>query len=116
MSLVFDAFEDVVLMEKTRSPDGQGGFITVWSEGATFQAAIPPPTSTVETLIAEQQGATSFYTITTRKAIVLEYHDVVKRVRDGKVFRVTSDGDDDSTPAASTFQLRKVRAEEWKLT
>lgn len=113
MSLLYDAFEDVILMEKTREPDGQGGFITVWREGERFQAAIPPPDSNTETLIAEKQGATSFYTITTKRAVVLEYHDVIKRVRDGKVFRVTSDGDDTVTPDRATFQVRQVRAEEW---
>ena len=113
--MLYDAFEPVVMMEKTRQPDGQGGFVTVWSEGGQFEAAIPPPDSSVQTLIAEKQGVTSFYTITTKKSVVLEYHDVVKRVRDGKIFRVTSDGDDTVTPPISTFQIRQVRAEEWQL-
>ena len=113
MSLLYDAFEDCILMNKTRQSDGQGGFTTVWSEGAHFQAAIPKPDSNVQTLIAQKAGATSFYTITTKRSVVLEYHDVVKRVRDNKTFRVTSDGDDTVTPDAATFQIRQVRAEEW---
>ena len=61
------------------------------------------------------QGLTSLYTITTKKAVTLQYHDIVKRVSDGKVFRVTSDGDDQKTPASATLDMRNVTAEEFDL-
>ena len=48
-------------------------------------------------------------------AINLQYHDVVKRDRDGKIFRVTSDGDDNYTPASSSLDIRQVEAEEWTI-
>ncbi len=46
----------------------------------------------------------------------LEYHEVFKRLRDGKFFRVTSDGDDKHTPASASLNMRQVTAEEWELT
>ena len=46
---------------------------------------------------------------------MLEYHDVLRRVRDGKVFRVTSDGDDKYTPESATLNMRQVTAEEYIL-
>ena len=49
------------------------------------------------------------------KNLTLEYHDVLRRVRDGKIFRVTSDGDDSYTPASATLDMRQVTCEEWKL-
>ena len=55
------------------------------------------------------------YTITTGKAVNLQYHDVFRRVRDGKIFRVTSDGDDKHTPASAALNMRQVTAEEWEL-
>lgn len=115
MSLLYDAFEPVVIMDKVRTPDGEGGFITTWTEGAAFKAAITYDTS-LEAQTAQKAGVTSVYTITTDKTVTLEYHDVLKRQRDNKVFRITSDGDDKFTPESASFQVRQVRAEEWTLT
>ena len=114
MSLIDEAMTTVVLMEKTRQPDGEGGFITNWNEGAEFVAAITFDTS-IEARTAMQQGVTSVYTVTTRKNVMLEYHDVFKRLSDGKIFRVTSDGDDKFTPESASLNMRQVTAEEWVL-
>ena len=48
--------------------------------------------------------------------MVLNYHDVFRRVRDGKIFRVTTDGDDKATPASAALDMRVVNAEEWEVT
>lgn len=114
MSLLAEAYEDVVLMDKRREPDGEGGFITEWFEGVIFQAAITFDAS-MESRIGEKQGVTSLYTVTTNKAAKLQYHDVIKRLSDGKVFRITSDGDDKQTPKSASFQFLQVTAEEWVL-
>ena len=114
MSLIDKAMTDVVAMEKTRVSDGEGGFIVDWVEGVVFKAAITFDTS-IESRIAQKQGVTSRYTITTAKSAKLEYHDVIKRLNDGKVFRVTSDGDDKQTPESASFQFLQVTAEEWVL-
>ena len=53
------------------------------------------------------------YTVTTPKSVVLQYHDVIKRDRDGKVLRITSDGDDKYTPASAGLNMRQVSAEEF---
>lgn len=114
MSLLNEAMTDVVLMEKHREPDGEGGYTTEWLEGVIFQAAITFDTS-MESRIAEKQGVLSRYTITTNKSARLEYHDVVKRLSDGKIFRITSDGDDKVTPDRASFRFLQVTAEEWVL-
>ena len=46
---------------------------------------------------------------------VLYYHDVIKRLSDGKIFRITSDGDDKATPKSASLNMRSVSAEEWSL-
>lgn len=112
MSLLDEAMEGVVFLEKERKPDGESGFITTWKEGELFQAAITFDTS-IQARTAEKQGVRSLYTVTTRKSIVLGYHDVFKRLSDGKIFRVTSDGDDKHTPAFASLSIRQVTAEEW---
>lgn len=112
MSLLDKAMVDVVLLDKVRTPDGEGGFKTSWSEGAAFKAAITFDTS-IQARTAEVQGVTSRYTVTTRKSAILSYHDVFKRLSDGKIFRVTSDGDDKFTPEGAGLNMRQVTAEEW---
>ena len=71
--------------------------------------------SSIQAKIAEQQGVTGLYTVTTSKALNLQYHDVFKRKSDNKIFRVTSDGDDKHTPNSSALDMRQVSAEEYTL-
>lgn len=115
MSLLNDAFEPCVLMNQSTQADGMGGYETVWTDGAEFNAAIVLNNS-LQAKIAEQQGVTALYTVTTRRALSLEYHNVFRRLRDGQYFRVTSDGADNKTPKSAGLDMRQVSAEEWILT
>ena len=114
MSLLSDAMEQCIMLDRRTQNDGMGGYITSWIEGAEFQAAVVL-NSSMEARIAEKQGVTALYTITTNKSINLQYHDVFKRKEDGKIFRVTSDGDDKHTPKSASLDMRQVSAEEWNL-
>lgn len=114
MSLLDEAMTACNMMDKQTVADGYGGFDTTWSLGAEFKAAIVLDTS-MEARIGEKQGVTALYTITTTKALNLQYHDVFKRQSDGKLFRVTSDGDDKHTPNSAGLNMRQVTAEEWIL-
>ena len=114
MSLLDEAFEDYVLLNKISGDDGYGGTDAVWSDGPTIQGAMVF-NSSLQARIAGASGVTSVYTLTTRKNITLEYHDVLRRVRDGKIFRVTSDGDDLYTPASAGLNMRQVACEEWRI-
>lgn len=114
MSLLSQAMEPCTMLDRTTSDDGYGGVKTTWSDGASFIAAANLDNS-MQARIAEQQGLKSVYTVTTPRAINLQYHDVFRRERDGKIFRVTSDGDDKLTPASTRLDMRQVSAEEWKI-
>lgn len=114
MSLLSEAMETCTMIDRTTAPDGYGGIITTWVDGATFQAAIVLDSS-MQARTAAVQGVTSLYTVTTKKNINLQYHDVFRRGSDGKVFRVTSDGDDKKTPGSAALNMRQVSAEEWSL-
>lgn len=115
MSLLTEAMEKCVMMDKTTVADGYGGYISVYNEGAEFDAAIVMDSS-MQARTAEKAGVTEIYTITTVKALNLQFHDVFKRKRDGKIFRVTSDGNDKHTPASASLNMRQVSAEKWSLT
>ena len=115
MSLLSEAMEECVMLNKNSQPDGYGGRIDTWVESDfNFNAAIVFDTS-IEARRAEAEGVHSLYTVTTEKTITLEYHEVFKRIRDGKIFRVTSDGDDKYTPSSAGLNMKQVTAEEWTL-
>lgn len=114
MSLLQEAMETCVMLDKATHSDGRGGIITEWTDGAEFQAAIVLDSS-MQSRIAEAQGVTSLYTVAMRKSVNLQYHDVFRRASDSKVFRVTSDGDDKKTPNSASLNMRVVTAEEWAL-
>lgn len=114
MSLLDEYMENCVMIDKTTVSDGRGGFDYAFVDGAEFQAAITLDNS-IQAKIAEQQGVTGVYKVTTTKSINLQYHDIFKRVSDGKIFRATSDGDDNKTPVSATLNMRQVSAEEYTL-
>ena len=114
MSLVDNFKVPCVLLERSRVPDGEGGWTTGWVDGPEFDAAIVR-NSSLAARVAEKEGVTNVYTVTTSPNAALEFHDVFRRVSDGQVFRVTSNGDDVQTPAQATFQFQQVSAEEWVL-
>ena len=115
VGLMNDFVEDCTLIEKTRVPDGEGGWTVGWADGMDFQAAITYDT-TLQARVAESEGMKATYTVTTEKTMPLDFHDVFRRKRDGQIFRVTSQGDDKKTPSSASFQVSQVAAEEWALT
>ena len=115
MSLMDDYITSCVKLVRESAADGEGGFSTVWKDGPTFKAVITLDSSS-EATKAERKSEMSTYTVTVARAIDLQYHDVFKRLSDGKVLRVTSDGIDRKTPKSAALDMRQVTAEEWELT
>lgn len=115
MTLFEEMYEPFCYMEKTRVPDGESGTITTWREGMEFRGHAAFDTS-IEARTGAAAGVSSRYTLTAPVSVPLEYHDIVKRISDGKIFRVTSDGDDVVTPSMATFSFHRVEAEEYELT
>lgn len=113
--LLEEMAEDFILLNKIKTSDNQGGYTTEWVEGATIKAVIVNDTS-MRARIGESEGVTSTFTITTTRSNALEFHDVLKRVRDNKIFRVTSDGDDKQSPKVASMDMAQVSAEAWTLT
>ena len=112
--LIKSAMVPCVMIVKTRVPDGQGGTTTGYAEGAEFMAAVKK-NDTLEAVIAEKQGVTEVYNVTTAKGVGLEFGETFKRASDGAMFRVTSNAADSETPKAASFAFERVRAERWKM-
>lgn len=115
MSLLESAYEDFTIINKTIEDDGYGGTTIVWKDGAKIKGAMVFDSST-QMLIAQQMGVTSAYTLTVNKSITLDYHTVIRRESDKKIFRLTSDSDDKHTPESAGLNMRQYTAEEWSLT
>lgn len=113
MSLLSESMTSCVFLNKNKVSDGEGGYVISWTEGAQFEAAIVFDSS-MEARAAEKAGVTSLYTVSVPKGLSVEYHDVFKRLSDGKVFRATSDGDDKKTPQSASFQISQFTAEEFE--
>ena len=114
MTLIDAYYEPCVLLEKSRVADGEGGWNTVWVDGPTFKAAVVMDT-TMEARVAEMEGMSSVYTVTVAGNVTLDFHDVFRRVADGKTFRVTSESSEKRTPSVASFDIAQVSAEPWEL-
>ena len=115
MAHLFDTFmETCVEMKMSRVPDGLGGFSPVWTEGEQFRAAVVK-NDTLAASVAEKQGVTEVYTVTTHVGVGLDYHEVFRRVRDGATFRVTTNAGDTKPPRSASFAFEQVKAERWEL-
>lgn len=105
-----DFFEDFVYMDYRSVPDGQGGLIFEHSEGAPFTAGIRAMSST-EAEIAYRSGTKTIFRVTTLLNVELEQNDVILRRRDGRMYRITGNAIDNTTPDVATLQYRHVTAE-----
>lgn len=115
MSLLDDFARPCVLMEKRRVPDGAGGYIVEWTEGAEFTNYQSLDTS-MEARRAEKEGVTSLYSALVEKSVPIEYNDVFKDTTTGETYRVTSNPEDKQAPRSSTLPLKYFTAERWALT
>lgn len=114
MSLLDNAYEDFTVINKTIIDDGYGGVTTAWVDGATIKGAIVFDSS-AQMKVAQAMGVTSAYTFTVKKDVALDYHTVIRRESDKKIFRLTSNSDDRKTPEEAALNMRQYSAEEWEL-
>ena len=54
MSLFETFYKKCIIMDKTKQPDGEGGVINTWTDGAAFDAAFPELSPAAQ--IAAQQS------------------------------------------------------------
>lgn len=115
MSLIDEMMNEFIIMEKRRVPDGEGGTITEWEDGATIKGVMVMNT-TMEAQIADAQGVKSIYTFTTSRDVTVGRDDVLKNAQNGRYFRLTSDKGEIVSPNVSTLNMAQYHAEKWELT
>ena len=92
MSLVQDAMRTWVKLVEVSQPDGYGGRTATYAAGE-FVCGF----------------GFQFFNLCFNQILL----NIIKRLDDGKVLRITSDGDDKKTPRIAGLDLLSVTAEEW---
>lgn len=114
MSLLDDFARTCVLMEKKRVPDGAGGYMVQWEEGAEFTNYQALDTS-MEARIAEKQGVTSLYSALVRADFPIEYNDYFRDKTTRLTYCVTSNPEEKTAPKSASFSLKSFTAERKEL-
>ena len=109
--VIKEYLEDCRFLNQAVVDDGVGGYKSVWTLGAHFDAVITE-NSTTETIVAGIQNKTTFYGVKTERRVPLEYHTVFMRMSDRKTFRIrTPDGL--KSPSFSPMDIKQLDAEEY---
>lgn len=114
MSLLEEAMESFIILEKTQTEDGYGAMQTTWSDGSEIQGAFQQK-SDLSTKIAQAMGSKNVYSITVSKDILLDFHTVLRRESNSKIYRITNNTDDFKTPDSAFLNMRQYTIEEWSL-
>lgn len=102
MSLYETFYSPAVVMNKTKVPDGVGGYVNSWSEGAEIKVAFTGLTPT-ERIAAQQANVAYTDTIVTPANMALDEQDIFKT--DGQFYRVVAKLP--KTPSAASFQFER---------
>lgn len=114
MSLLEQQAQDFVILTKTSAPDEQFGRETTWTAGAAFSGTLGYIKASEMTTAQQEQNA-RLYGLYVGKEINLQYHQVIRRVADNEVFRVTNPGYERCTPPSSPLNKRLIEVEKWEL-
>ena len=114
MSLLDQNLTEFELLQYVQSRDGEGGYLRGWTVKQTFMANWYVK-SDIQRYVALKAEGMGQYALLTGREITLSFHNVIRRVKDGKIFRITSDSDDRYTPQSATLNLRYQEMDEWTL-
>ena len=109
MSLLDDFGAKCVLLDRKRTPDGEGGYTTVWTDGIEFlnYSALD---NSMQARVAEAQGVKSVYTVLVKKDIPIEFGDFYRDVQTGATYCVTSRPQEKEAPKSASALLRSMKS------
>lgn len=108
MSLLDDFTRKCVLLEKTRTPDGAGGYITAWSEGPEFLNYQAIDTS-MEARRAEKEGVASVYSALVNQSVPIKYNDYFRDKETETTYRVTSNPEEKRAPKSAGATVKALK-------
>ena len=95
-------------MEKKRTLDGAGGYITAWEAGAEFLTYQSLDTS-MEARKAEKDGVTSVYSALVNQSVPIEYNDYFRDTETGLTYRVTSNPEEKAAPRSAGAIIKALK-------
>lgn len=113
MSLLDDAYEWFVKVDKRSVNDGEGGYFTEYVDGAEILVAVTNDNTNLER-IAEALTEKVEYRVTTKRKIKFEQDDLIKRLSDGQVFRIYHKNAKE-TPTSASLDMKETFAQEWSI-
>lgn len=105
-----DFFEPFFTQDYESVSDGMGGLMKTYTDKESILAGCSTESST-QAEIAYRAGTKTIYRITVPVGIVLMRGDVLRRVRDNRLYLVTSDSSDRTTPDVAQVRFSYVTAE-----
>lgn len=112
-TILEDWLKNFCMVDKVSVPDGAGGFYPTYHDSAPFEA-VQMHDSTIEAQIAEREGTASTYKLYVDKDLEFEFHDIIKCVDNGCIFRITvTDGP--VTPNVSDLNMKSIMCERFDL-
>lgn len=111
MRLLDLSMQECVMMDKKTVSDGEGGYLTVYSEGARFMASVVPENQGLDKIARAISEAVT-YRVTTRRNVSLSVYDIFRTVGDGQTYRI-SYSNVQSTPETADLDMRVTTAERW---
>lgn len=106
--MLWDYFEPVTRVTRTKVSDGFGGVKVTWTDGESLRAGISM-NSAPEYQIAMQKGLQRSFTVVTAADVILRQGDYL-RTRYG-LLRIVTNNADMQTPAVATLAYRQCVAE-----
>lgn len=114
MSLVKQRETEFVVINETLIPDGYGANKSTYTEGIHFFGAMVQ-TNANQVRAGNQQAEIAVYSLITPRNVRLDYHDKIKRLADGRTFRLTSHNGNEYTPETAGLDMRVCTAEDWRM-
>lgn len=105
-----DFFEKLTIAERKIVSDGEGGYIETVVDGVTFEGAITMDSST-QARIAQKDGFTSIFTLTTSKKVPLKFSDLVKK--GNEYYKVTNEAS--KSPMTANLDIQQLALERFTI-
>jgi len=107
--MITDMFESFKMVTVKSTPSDFGGTTETYTDGDAFTAGVAVNQS-LEMKIAEQNGVKTVYDIITL-GTQLTHGDLIKRVSDSAIFRITSDSAGCVAPTLASIAYKQASAE-----
>ena len=113
MSLLEQAYEPFVKVDRKSVSDGEGGFFTEYVDGAEISVAVTNENTSLAR-IAEALTEQVEYRVITKRNVKFSQDDLIKRLSDGQVFRIYYKNTKE-TPKSAGLDMKETFAQEWSI-